>query len=340
MDAEVVSASLLREVLLAGTITLDEVESQIGSGTSHLLRENLLMKDMHREDEALDDDSASNLRKQCLTSYDIRAIILELAVRLDRMRHLEHLTKYHQQKVSLEALKIYAPLAHAVGAAGMSLELEDLSFRYLFPSSYLYLDTWLTSRETESKPLIGVYKDQLLQALKSDGELEEIVNDISIKGRYKSRFSTMKKLLRSNLKPEELHDILGLRVIIDPKPGKYMDVERGDRACYRTLEVIQSLWKEVPSRTKDYISKPKGNGYRSLHVVIDISECGALVVPLMEIQIRTVEMDMIAEGGVASHSLYKGGLTDPDEVICSISYMRSSILIWHWFFSFFMINTR
>ncbi|ONK63054.1 uncharacterized protein A4U43_C07F10940 [Asparagus officinalis] len=311
MDAEVISAGMLREPLLAGAISMREVKSRIGTGTAHLLHESLRIKNIPSTVDSLDDESASALRKYCLTYYDIRAIILELALKLDVMRNLDYLPRYRQQMIALEVLKIYAPLAHAVGAGALSLELEDLSFRYLFPHSYLYVDTWLRSHETGSKPLIETYKDQLLQALETDEELQEIVDDISIKGRYKSRFSTMKKLLRDGRKPEEVNDILGLRVIVDPKPGHDM-TERGDRACYRIREVIQGLWKEVSRRTKDYIAKPKANGYRSLHVAVDVSEPGKTR-PLMEIQIRTTEMDMLADAGAASHSLYKGGLTDPGE---------------------------
>lgn len=312
MDAEVISASIVREVLLAGAITMHEVKSRIGTGTAHLLHESLRIKNMPSKIDSLDDESATALRKYCLTYYDIRGVILELALKLDMMRNLKYLPKYHQQMVSLEVLKIYAPLAHAVGAGSVSLELEDLSFRYLFPHSYLYVDGWLRSHETGSKPLIEVYKDQLLQALKTDIELQELVDDISIKGRYKSRFSTMKKLLRDGRKPEEVNDILGLRITLDPKPG--LDItEKGDRACYRTCEVIQGLWNGVPRRNKDYIARPKANGYRSLHIAVDVSE-HEKARPLMEIQIRTKEMDMLADAGAASHSLYKGGLTDPGEV--------------------------
>jgi len=117
-------------------IVPDEVESQIGAGTAHLLRDNLRIKDMHSKDETLADERASAFRKQCLTCYDIKAVIVELPVSLDMTQHLEHIPKYHQQKASLQALKIYAPLAYAVRAAASSLELGDLSFRHLFPSSY------------------------------------------------------------------------------------------------------------------------------------------------------------------------------------------------------------
>ncbi|KAL6897783.1 hypothetical protein ACP4OV_006742 [Aristida adscensionis] len=307
MDAEVISAGILREALDAGAISMRDVKSQIGISTAHLLHESLRLKHAPSKLDVLDDESASALRKFCLTYYDIRAVILELALKLDMMRHLDYLPKYLQLIKALEVMKIYAPLAHAVGAGNLSLELEDLSFQYLFPHSYDHIDQWLRSQENESKLLINMYKEQLLQAMKSDGELSQIVQDISIQGRYKSRFSTMKKLLKDGRKPEKVNDILGLRIILEPRSSDW-----GPRACHRTHEIIQTLWKEVPGRTKDYITRPKENGYQSLHVAIDVSEPGKKR-PLMEIQIRTREMDRSAVGGEASHSLYKGGLTDPGE---------------------------
>ncbi|CAL4902800.1 unnamed protein product [Urochloa decumbens] len=311
MDAEVISAGILREALDAGAVSMRDVKAQIGISTAHLLHESLRLKHAPSKLYVLDDESASALRKFCLTYYDIRAVILELALKLDMMRQLDDLPKYLQRIKSLEVMKIYAPLAHAVGAGNLSLELEDLSFRYLFPHSYDHVDQWLRSQESECKALINLYKEQLLQALKADDELKRIVQDISIQGRYKSRFSTMKKLVKDGRKPEDVKDILALRVILEPRcDGTSSDW--GPRACHRTHEIIQALWKEVPGRTKDYISRPKENGYQSLHVAIDVSEPGKMR-PLMEIQIRTKEMHRFAVGGDASHSLYKGGLTDPGE---------------------------
>ncbi|CAN6467031.1 unnamed protein product [Victoria cruziana] len=119
----------------------------------------------------------------------------------------------------------------------------------------------------------------------------------------------MKKLLKDGRRPEEVNDLLGLRVILRPKSDGDA-LENGKVACYRAREVIQDLWREIPSRLKDYISKPKANGYQSLHMAVDVGDVGH---PLMEIQIRTAEMDAQAVDGSASHSLYKGGLTNPEE---------------------------
>lgn len=313
MDAEVISAAILRELLEAGAISLYEVRGRIGITTAHLLHETLRLKNISSKVEVLDDECATALRKFCLTYYDVRALVLNLALKLDKMRHLDYLPRYQQQLISLEVMKIHVPLAHALATSLLSLELEDLSFRYLFPYSYLYVDAWLRSHKTGSKPLIDVYVDQLLQSLRSDPLLIEMVDDISVKGRYKSRYSTMKKLLRDGRKPEEVNDILGLRVILSPSVANSSEV--GEKACYRVQEVIRSIWKEIPNRSKDYISVPKANGYKSLHMAVDISDNGWNR-PLMEIQIRTAQMDMLAADGAASHSLYKSGLTDPEEVSC------------------------
>lgn len=323
MDAEVISAGLLRDVIEVGATSMYEVRNRIGIGTAHLLHESMRLKNLSSKVEALDDDSASALRKFCLTYYDVRAIILDLAVKLDMMRHLDLFPRYKQQKISLEVMKIYAPLAHAVGTNLLSLELEDLSFQYLFPSSYLYVDKWLKSHETGHKPLIEIYKDQLLHYLTSDRVLTEMVDHISVEGRYKSRYSTMKKLLRDGRKPEEVNDVLGLRVILTPASGANRSSEDGEQACYRAREIIRSLWQEIPSRSKDYVMQPKANGYKSLHMAVDISDSGRTK-PMMEIQIRTAEMDMLAAGGTASHALYKGGLTDPEEVL--FTFRESDIL--------------
>ncbi|KAI8002592.1 hypothetical protein LOK49_LG08G03440 [Camellia lanceoleosa] len=277
MDAEVISAGILREVVEAGGISIHEVRNRIGTGTAHLLHESFRVNNIPSKVDVLDDCSATALRKFCLTYYDVRAVILDLALKLDTMRHLNYLPS----SCCWDQL--------------LSTQLEDLSFQYLFPYSYLYVDTWLRSHETGSKPLIDIYKDRLLQSLKSDFFLADMVDDISVKGRYKS----------------QVNDILGLRVILKPTSGENMS-QVGEKACYRAHEIIRSLWKEMPNRSKDYIAQPKANGYKSLHVAVDVGDNGRTRPP-MEIQIRTTEMDMLAAGGMASHSLYKGGLTDPEE---------------------------
>lgn len=306
MDAEVISASILRVVMESGAMSMIDVKTQIGATTFQLLYENYRLAKLPSTVDVLDNDTSAVVRKFCLSYYDIRSMMLELAIKLDTMRYLDQLIpKYTQQKISLEVLQIYGPLAHAIGAGSLSLELEDLSFRCLFPHSYLYIDTWLRTQEDSGEPSLSSCKERLNEALLDDSELQDLVDGILIKSRYKSCFSTMKKLLKDGRRPEDVHDLLGLRVVLNGGGG---------RACRRVYEVIKSLWKHVPKRTKDYISSPKKNGYRSLHMAVDLSSNGESR-PLLEIQIRTSEMESFAVGGgIASHSLYKGGLTDPIEV--------------------------
>ncbi|KAL4590730.1 hypothetical protein LXL04_003672 [Taraxacum kok-saghyz] len=314
MDAEVISVGILREALEANAISMYQVKDRIGISTAHLLHETLRVKNMASKVDIYDEETTSALRKFCLTYYDVRALILDLALKLDKMRNLDHLPRYQQQMVSLEVMKIHAPLAHAIGTKSLSLQLEDICFQYLFPYSYIYVNKWLRSHETESKPLVDVLKEQLLQLLKSDSILAEMVDGISVEGRYKSHYSTMKKLLRDGRKPEEVNDILGLRVVLKPCL-KLIRSNECEKACYRAQSVIRGLWKEVPSRSKDYISRPKANGYKSLHMAVDVTGGGGggIIRPLMEIQIRTEEMNTLALDGMASHAFYKGGLTNPEE---------------------------
>ncbi|GMN55048.1 hypothetical protein TIFTF001_024158 [Ficus carica] len=332
MDAEVISAALLFPAVSSSAISLPQVSSRLSSpATAHLLHDSLRLSSspllsqfhslplhhLHSDDSDSDSDSdsdASALRKFYLKHFDTRALVLHLALQLDSMHHLHYLPRFHQQLLSLQVLRIHAPLAHALSLPLLSLELEDLAFRCLFPSSYLYLDSWLRSHASDANqiPLIQLLKEQLLTSLLSDPLLSSLVSDVSVQGRYKSRYSTMRKILKDGRKPEEVHDVLGLRVVLRPIEEED-DKDVGERACYQAREIILSLWKEVPHRTKDYIANPKPNGYRSLHMAVDVSENGRRR-PLMEIQIRTQDMDLHAVGGTASHSLYKAGLTDPQEI--------------------------
>ncbi|KAF0926653.1 hypothetical protein E2562_027003 [Oryza meyeriana var. granulata] len=307
MDAEVISAGIVRQAMDAGAVTMADAEAQLGPGAAGLLRESLAVKNAPSQVDVADEEAASALRKRILSSYDVRAVILELAVKLDAMKHLDGLPKHQQRTTSLEVLKVFAPLAHAVGAGALSKELEDLSFWRLYPQAYAQIDEWLSGQEDDCKRVLATSKEDLLKALAADEELRHTVDGVDVKGRYKSRFSAMKKLVKDGRRPEDVNDILGMRVILDHRA----DCD-GHRACLRTHEVIKGMWKDVPARTKDYIARPKGDGYRSLHIAVDMSEPEpeGRKRPLMEVQIRTKEMN---DAAVFGHALYKGCLADPEE---------------------------
>ncbi|KAG6546899.1 hypothetical protein Mapa_011515 [Marchantia paleacea] len=315
MDAEVISTGLLREVVDAGLISYSVIENTLGGSIPRLLHDCSRVRHIPSRVDTLDDDNSKALRQFCLAFHDIRAVVVELASRLDTMRHIHSFPRYRQQILALETMQIYAPLAHAIGTGSLSLELEDLGFRVLFPDSYSFIENWLRSHWVDGSGVVDECKEQLSAALEQDEKLQELVENITITGRYKSRFSTMRKLLKDGRKPEEVFDVLGLRVILEPKAGSNSDEERerGIRSCYRAMEVATHIWKEVPGRLKDYIAEPKQNGYESLHLAVHLCDQNEWRPP-MEIQIRTVEMDTNAVAGQASHSLYKGGLTDPEQV--------------------------
>lgn len=315
MDAEVISTGLLREVVDSGLVGYDVIEQSLGGNIARLLHDCSRVRHIPSRLETLDDDSVAALRQFCLAFHDIRAVVVELASQLDVMQHIHSIPRYRQQISALETMQIYAPLAHAIGTSSMALELEDLGFRVLFPDSYGYIETWLRSHWEDGSGVVDGLKEQLAARLEEDSELRNLVSSVIVSGRYKSRFSTMRKLLKDGRKPEEVFDVLGLRVILDPKADSDTSNQRefGIRACYRAMEIATSMWQEVPGRLKDYIANRKENGYESLHLAVYLSDENKSRPP-MEIQIRTVEMDAAAVSGEASHSLYKGGMTDPEQV--------------------------
>ncbi|CAM6093634.1 unnamed protein product [Calypogeia fissa] len=314
MDAEVISTGLLREAVDSGLVSYDIVEQSLDGNIARLLRDCSRVRHIPSRVETLDDDSAAALRQFCLAFHDIRSVVVELASQLHVMQHIQSIPRYRQQILALETMQIYAPLAHAIGTGAMALELEDLGFRVLFPDSYSYIETWLRSHWEDGSSVVDGLKEQLAARLEEDSELQTLVSSVIVSGRYKSRFSTMRKLLKDGRKPEEVYDVLGLRVILEPKADNDTSKqgELGIRACYRAMEIATSMWQEVPGRLKDYIANRKDNGYESLHLAVYVSDENSR--PPMEIQIRTVEMDNAAVSGEASHSLYKGGMTDPEQI--------------------------
>jgi (p)ppGpp synthase/HD superfamily hydrolase len=315
MDGTIIAAGLLRFVAEAGLVNISDVSQDLGADISRVLYDCMRFQRTLDQMDLFDEESARAVRQFCLSYHDIRSIIIEFSARLHLMRHAHELARYRQQILALEALQVHAPLAHATGNKEVSTELEDLSFNVIFPESYQSLDNWLSSHWPDGNTILEDCKVKLSIALENDVKLKNLIEDFTISARVKSRFSTMKKLLKDGRKPEEIYDIMGLRVVVNPQTGldEHETMKNGEAACYRVLGIVKSIWKEVPGRRKDYISKPKPNGYKSLHVAVHLATSN-LKQPTMELQIRTSTMDFIANDGDASHSLYKGGLTDPEQV--------------------------
>lgn len=229
---------------------------------------------------------AENLRKLLLAiSQDVRVLLVKLADRLHNMRTLQYMRADKQQRIAQETMDIYAPLAGRMGMQDMRNELEDLSFRILQPDHYKAITERLEQLQAENKETIDTITRELTERLAAEGITARV------KARVKSPYSIFSKIQRKSIALEQLSDMIGFRVIVQSL-----------EECYRTVGIIHTQWKVVPGRFKDYISVPKHNDYRSIHTTI-VGPSRQRV----ELQIRTEEMDRIAEFGIAAHALYKDG---------------------------------
>ena len=222
MDAECMSAGLLREALVAGTVSLDEIESHLGAGVMRLAHDCARLHALPRRVGSYDDGAAEKLRTFCLTFHDVRAVVVELAYRADQLRRAESLAPVRRTALALETMQLYAPMAHALDAGPLCAELEDLSLQWLFPSSYKSLEQWLRGEGPADRSALDRAREWLIEALCADPGLMTLVGGpagVAVKARRKSLFSTMRKVLRDGRAREDVHDLLGVRVIITPQPG-------------------------------------------------------------------------------------------------------------------------
>ncbi|TDQ66121.1 guanosine-3',5'-bis(diphosphate) 3'-pyrophosphohydrolase [Maritalea mobilis] len=227
---------------------------------------------------------AENLRKLLLAiAEDVRVLLVKLADRLHNMRTLEFVPEHKKRRIAQETMEIYAPLAGRMGMQDMRSELEDLSFQTLHPEQYQVIRNHLDAYAKDNRAVVDEIRMELAQRFVDAGIIADVTS------RLKAPFSVFKKMERKSISLEQLSDIIGFRVIVDS-----VDL------CYKTLGVVHQTWSVVPGRFKDYISTPKQNDYRSIHTTIVGPERERV-----ELQIRTSEMNSIAEMGIAAHALYK-----------------------------------
>ncbi|MCK4910620.1 MAG: bifunctional (p)ppGpp synthetase/guanosine-3',5'-bis(diphosphate) 3'-pyrophosphohydrolase, partial [Thermodesulfovibrionales bacterium] len=247
---------------------------------------------------------AENFRKMLLSMYeDIRVILIKFADRLHNMRTLEHLPDAKRQRISQETLDIYAPLSNRLGIGWMKAEFEDTSFRYLMPALYKDISRKVKKKRSEHKGYVKALTATIQQKINE----AEVPGTVS--GRVKHFYGIYHKMQSQGIPFEQVHDVLGLRIITDTKAN-----------CYAILGLVHAAFKPVPGKFKDYIGVPKSNMYRSLHTTI-IGPGGERV----EFQIRTEDMDRIAEEGIASHWKYKekSGFKERDQRY--ISWLRDLV---------------
>jgi RelA/SpoT family (p)ppGpp synthetase len=291
LDDATIVAALLHDTIEDTEATRGEIDAVFGHEIGALVEG--LTKLKRLELVSREAKQAENLRKLLLAiSDDVRVLLIKLADRLHNMRTLEFVPPAARRRIAEETLDIYAPLAGRMGMQEMREELEELSFRTIDPEAHAVVTQRLDALEERNRNLIGEIESQLSANLRDNGMTAHVY------GRRKRPFSIWTKMERKSVGFEQLSDIFGFRVVLN-------DIE----ACYRALGVVHTTWPVVPGRFKDYISTPKQNDYRSIHTTV-IGPGKQRV----ELQIRTEEMDQIAEYGIAAHVFYKEGIS-PTELL-------------------------
>jgi GTP pyrophosphokinase len=287
LDIPSIMTGLLHDTVEDTHATLEQIEKEFGKDIAELV--DGVTKLSKISFKTSEEKQAENFRKMILAmAKDIRVILVKLCDRLNNMRTLQHLSPVKQVVISQETLDIYAPIANRLGISWIRMELEDLCLRYLHQEYYYKLAQRIAKTKKEREKYIedlGVILDEKL----AEYDIQAIVT-----GRAKHFYSIFKKMERRRVDFDQVFDTIAFRIIVD-----------NITECYKALGVIHAGYKPVPGRFKDYIAMPKANAYQSLHTTV-IGLHGERV----EIQIRTQDMHMVAEKGIAAHWKYKEGKFD------------------------------
>ena len=282
MDAKAITAAILHDVIEDTATPVAELEEQFGSEVAALVDGVSKLDQMHFHSRA--EAQAETFRKMMLAMIeDIRVILVKLADRLHNMRTFDAMPREKQVRIAKETLEIYAPIANRLGINHMKIDLEDLGFRYLYPFRYRVLEKAVRRSKGSQRQIVKKISERIRNGMKDAG----IEGDML--GREKHLYSIYKKMSQKKRLLADVVDVYGFRIIVS-------DVN----TCYQTLGLVHGLYKPMPGRFKDYIAIPRINGYQSLHTTL----FGPKGLPL-EVQIRTADMDRVAESGVAAHWQYK-----------------------------------
>ncbi len=285
LDTTAIAAGLLHDSVEDTSVTTEEIKEQFGDQVAHIVEgvTKISKIDFASREEA----QAENVRKMMLAMVDdIRVVLIKLADRLHNMRTLQHLSPERQLKIAKETLEIYAPLAHRLGMGKVRGELEDLSFPYVDPLGYKMVFEQVEALRKEGEHALQKMAETIRLKLH-----EAKINVVRVDSRIKRMYSIYQKVMKQKISPDQMYDLLALRVIT-----------YSVNDCYAVLGIIHNAWRPVPGRIKDFIAMPRPNLYQSLHTTV-IAEDGHP----FEVQIRTEEMHKMAEEGIAAHWKYKDG---------------------------------
>ncbi|WP_027152731.1 bifunctional (p)ppGpp synthetase/guanosine-3',5'-bis(diphosphate) 3'-pyrophosphohydrolase [Mesorhizobium sp. WSM2561] len=282
MDEATIAVALLHDTIEDTTATRAEIDELFGPEMGKLVEGLTKLKKLDLVSKKA--EQAENLRKLLLAiSEDVRVLLVKLADRLHNMRTLDHVPEAKRLRIAEETMDIYAPLAGRMGMQGMREELEEIAFRFINPEAYRAVTARLAEIFERNKDVLSEIEKALSTLF------DKYAIKAEVKSRQKKPWSVFRKMEAKALSFEQLSDIFGFRVVVDTVED-----------CYRALGAIHTTWSMVPGRFKDYISTPKQNDYRSIHTTI-VGPSRQRV----ELQIRTYQMNKIAEYGVAAHSIYK-----------------------------------
>ena len=282
LDSSTISAALLHDVIEDTGVTLKDLSKEFSEEIALMVDGVTKLGKLSYTSK--EEEQVENYRKMFLAmGKDIRVILIKLADRLHNMRTLKYLSRDRQIANAKETMELYAPLANRLGMYSLKWELEDLSFKYLYPEEYRELVEGINKKREERLKFI----DQIIEEIKKKLKTERI--DAEITGRAKHLYSIYRKMQRDNKSLDQIYDLFALRIIVNSV-----------KDCYAALGVVHELYNPMPGRFKDYISVPKPNMYQSLHTTL----IGPKGTPF-EVQIRTWDMHRIAEYGIAAHWAYK-----------------------------------
>lgn len=303
VDPITIVSGLLHDILEDTPTKYDEVKQIFGEEVADIV-EGLTKLHLITYEGSKAAEQVKNHQKMILAmAKDIRVIFVKLADRLNNMRTLSHLDSERRLRISRETLDIFAPIAHRLGMYRLKAELEDLAFKYLFPDEYQQIARLIKDQKGAREMDVRRMNEELQSILQAENF------HFMIAGRIKNIYSVYRKMNMKHLEFEEINDLLALRIIVDTISD-----------CYRAIGIVHSKFIPVPGRFKDYVAMPKPNMYQSLHTTV-VSHG-----KIYEIQIRTKEMDEIAEKGVAAHWAYKEGQSTARK---NIEDIVSSKLRWY-----------
>lgn len=306
LDIDSIVTGLLHDTVEDTHATIEEIKAEFGETVAALVDGVTKISKMHFKTST--ERQGENIRKMIVAmGKDVRVILIKLADRLHNMRTLHHMPYEKQARIAQETLEIYCPLASRMGISSLKIELEDLSFRFLRPDMYYQLVQKVENQEKDQRHYIEEVKKDITKELEKAG-----VRNFDIQGRSKHLWSIYRKMQSRNIDYEQVYDVLAFRVIVETVSQ-----------CYEVLGLIHSLRKPIPGRFKDFIAMPKTNHYQSLHTTV-FGPGGERI----EIQIRTKEMHLIAERGIAAHWRYKERGKVVEETAKQFEWLKD-LVNWH-----------